>query len=138
MKRLILALAFTATAAFAQGNVIEQRKGQFKEMGGAAKAIGEMLKGEKPFDKAVSAAAFATIAKVSGTVPTLFPAGSYTGDTTASPKIADEKAKFEAMFVELGKSSMMLASADEAAFKAGAGGLLKQCGTCHETYRIKK
>jgi cytochrome c556 len=139
MKRIILALAFTATAAFAQGNLIEQRKGLLKEMGGASRPVGAMLKGEAPFNAAQVKAFADVVSKNSKLLPALFPAGSYTGDTTASPKIGEEKAKFDALFADMDKAAVTLASVtDEAVFKVQAGALLKSCGTCHETYRIKK
>lgn len=139
MKHIIIALAFSATAVFAQGNAIEQRKGLFKEMGGASRPVGAMLKGEAPFN-ATQVKAFAdVVSKNSKALPALFPAGTLTGDTTASPKIGEEKAKFDALFADLDKAAVMLASVtDEAVFKTQAGALLKQCGTCHEAYRIKK
>lgn len=138
-KYITLAALVASTLVFAQSSVIDQRKALFKEMGAASRPIGAMLKGEQPFDLKLVKAALENYSKNSKALPALFPAGSGTGDTKALPKIWEEQAKYNALFAELDtNATKALASiTDEASFKAQMGGILKSCGTCHETYRGK-
>lgn len=144
MKKLILAFALSAlsaTAAFS--DPIEDREAIMKAMGKAVGSVAPIAKGEAPFDAAAVAAAFAAInenaAKID--VATLFPAGSNTGESTASPKIWEDAAGFQAAVDKLKADAAAAAAANPAdleAFQAQFGAVTKNCGACHETYRIKK
>jgi cytochrome c556 len=136
-----LSLALAATAVMAQSAAIKERQELMKAVGGATKEPGAMLKGEAPFDLAKVQKALNTYIDASKKMPGLFPADSKTGgDTTAAPKIWEDKAGFDAGFKKLdADSTAALASIkDEASFKATFPGVLKNCGGCHETFRIKK
>ncbi len=144
MKKLILAFALTALSATASfADPIADRQAIMKAVGKAVGSVVPIAKGEAPFDAAAVAAAFATInenvQKID--VATLFPAGSEVGDTTASPKIWEDMAGFRAA-VDKYKADVTAAvaanPADLAAFQAQFGAVTKNCGACHETYRIKK
>lgn len=82
------------------------------------------------------------IARWAATVPTLFPAGSETGeDTKALPEIWSDRAGFEKIAAAAGAAATKLAEAARAndantvavQFKA----LGEQCGACHKGYRAK-
>ena len=62
------------------------------------------------------------------------------GDTAALPAIWDNKADFDAKFTKFGADAKAAQGAvkDLDTFKAAFGGLTKNCGGCHETYRAKK
>lgn len=133
--------AFGATAVVAQQNPIEARQALMKANGKAAGAIAKMVKGEAPFDLATAKKSFAEFQDAAAKMPTLFPPDSKTGgDTTASPKIWENMDDFKAKFVKFGAD----AKAGEASvkdldsLKAALGVIGKDCGGCHETYRIKK
>lgn len=142
MRRTVLlasVIALGVGAAFAQSGPIDQRKAEMKAMGGAAGAMGKMLKGEEAFDLAKVKTGLETIAKNAKSGPALFPAGSNAGDTKAQPAIWTDKAKFDGMFAKLATDATAAAGAikDEATFKAEAGKVLGNCGACHKEYRAQ-
>ncbi len=102
-----------------------------------------IAKGEVPFDAAAVAAAFATINENAQKmdVAVLFPVGSNTGESIAGPKIWEDAAGFQAA-VDKYKADVSAAvaanSSDLATFQAQFGAVTKNCGACHEVYRIKK
>jgi cytochrome c556 len=134
-------VALSSSAASA--DAIADRQAIMKATGKAVGSLVPMVKGEAPFDAAAVAAAFAAInenvQKID--VATLFPEGSTQGDTTASPKIWEDMAGFQAA-VDKYKADAAAAvaanSADLATFQAQFGAVTKNCGSCHEVYRIKK
>lgn len=132
-------LAFGVGAALAQSGVIDQRKAEMKAMGGAAGAIGKMLKGEEAFDLAKAKTGLETIAKNAKSGAALYPADSKTGDTKALPAIWDNKAKFDGIFAKLAADATAVNAAikDEASFKAEAGKVFANCGACHNDFRAK-
>lgn len=143
MKRFVLAglaVALGATAVFAQ-DVIAQRRDIMKGVGGATRDPGAMLKGEQPFDLAKVQRSLAVYQDSAKTMLSLYPANSKTGgDTSAAPKIWEDPAGFKAAFDKFAADSAAAAAAikDEASFKANFPNVLKNCGSCHESYRVKK
>ena len=144
MLRLAFAAALaacSATVVLAQSDVIAQRRDLMKANGGATKDPAAMLKGETAFDLAKVQASLAKYQETSAKMPTMYPDNSKTGgDTTASPKIWEDAAGFKAAFEKFANESKAAAAAikDEASFKANFPNVLKNCGSCHETYRVKK
>lgn len=143
MKRIViagLALAFGAGAVLAQ-DAIAQRRDIMKGVGGATRDPGAMLKGEQPFDLAKVQKTLATYEDAAKKMPGLYPAGTQTGgETSAAPKIWEDPAGFKAAFDKFGADSAAALAAikDEASFKANFPNVLKSCGSCHESYRVKK
>jgi len=144
MLRIAFAAAIaacTATVVLAQTDVIAQRRDLMKANGAATKDPGAMLKGETAFDLTKVQASLAKYQEVASKMPNLYPDNSKTGgDTTAAPKIWDDKAGFKAAFDKFAADAKAAATAikDEASFKANFPNVLKNCGSCHETYRVKK
>ncbi|MFC0282997.1 c-type cytochrome [Camelimonas abortus] len=137
---LVAAAAITAgaaTVAVGQGDPIAERKALFKQMGAALREPGKMLKGEATFDLAAVKAALETVATSSAKLPALFPDGSDTGDTAALAKAWEDRADFNARFVNLSKDARAaLASVTDAeSFRTVMPKLLGQCGACHKIYR---
>ena len=107
-----------------------------------AKDVGvlvKMVKGEAAFD---AAAVLAALTALNGNVQKIdvaasFPAGSDKGDTTASPKIWEDMAGFQA---EVDKFKAVTAAAAAApaqdldALKAQVGAIGQTCASCHQTY----
>lgn len=144
MKRVFLVaavLTLGVTAGVAQGDPIAARKAMMKGVGGAMGPMAAMMKGERPFDLATVKAGLETMNKSSKEIGALFPATSKTGgETTADEKIWSDAAGFTAALKKFdGDTTAALASIkDEASFKTEFGKVAANCGSCHNTYRIKK
>jgi cytochrome c556 len=136
-----LAVALGSSVVLAQSDVIKERQQIMKGVGAATRDPGAMLKGEAPFNLAAVQKSLAVYVDSAKRMPALFPANSQTGgDTTAAPKIWQDMAGFNSAFQRFGAdaSAALAAIKDEASFKAGFPAVLKNCGTCHEDYRLKK
>lgn len=144
MIRVALAatcLTIGLSAVVAQTNPVAERRNAMKGVGAATRDAAAIAKGEAPFDAAKVQAIFKVYADAAKKMPGLFPDGSKTGgETTASPKIWEDQAGFRAAFTkfETEATAASAASADLAAFRTGFGDVTKNCGTCHETYRVKR
>ncbi len=144
MKKLLLAfslVALSATSSFS--DPYADRSAIMKAIGKAVGSVAPIAKGEVPFDAAAVAAAFATINENAQKVDVavLFPVGSNTGESTAAPKIWEDAAGFQAAmdkFKADTAAAVAANSADLATFQAQFGAVTKNCGACHEVYRIKK
>ncbi len=138
---VVIAIAFSATAVIAQSDPISQRKELMKSVGGQARVGAQMVRGAEAFDVAKAQAVFATYASVAGKMPTLFPDNAKAGgETTAAPKIWDDMNGFKAAFAkfEADAKAAQASVTDLETFKVAFGNMGKNCGACHEVYRIKK
>lgn len=134
-------LALGVTAVVAQGDVIAQRKEAMKGVGEATKPVGAMMKGEMAFDLAAAQKALMTYQAVAKDYDKFFTDTSKTGgETTAAPKIWEDRAGFRKLLDKLSADSAAAATAikDEASFKAEMGKVLGNCKACHDDYRVKK
>jgi cytochrome c556 len=144
MIRTVLAVAAVALGAsvvVAQQDPIAARKALMKANGEQARLGTQMTKGEAPFDLAKAKAIFVTYQDAATKMPNLFPDNSKTGgETAASPKIWENKADFDAKFAKLGQEAKAAEAAvrDLDTFKAQFPEVQKNCGGCHETYRIRR
>lgn len=133
-------LGVTAVTAADEPQAVRQEL--MKKVGKAAGALGGIAKGEKPYDAEIVKASLTTISETVKVFPDHFPAGSETGmETEASPKIWENMADFKAKAAKLGSDTdAVLAQlpADQAGVGAAMGILGKDCGSCHEIYRLKK
>ena len=144
MKRLALVatvLALGGSFALAQQDPIAARKAIMKKNGDEAKIGNQYMKGEAAFDLAKAKAIFAAYQDAASKMPSLFPDNSKTGgDTAALPAIWEKKDDFVAKLKKLGEDAKEAEAkvTDEASFKAVFPNVQKNCGGCHETYRLKK
>ncbi|MGD9844311.1 MAG: cytochrome c [Variibacter sp.] len=143
MKRILLAIGAVAigVTAVAAQDAIATRKQLMKANGQEAKIGSAMVKGGAPFDLAKAKAVFAAYADAADKMGALFPPNSMTGgETTASPKIWEAKADFDAKLKKFGEEARTAGAAtkDLDSFKASFATVMRNCGGCHETYRIKK
>jgi cytochrome c556 len=144
MNRTLLAAAAVVigiTAVAAQSDPIAARREVMKGVGAQTKTGAAMAKGEAPFDQAKATQIFATYEDAATKMPNLFPANSKTGgETTAAPKIWEDMDGFKGRFSKFGDEAKKAKSSvkDLDSFKSNFGAVTKNCGGCHETYRIKK
>ena len=146
MKRAVVAvgiLMLGATAVIAQDQ-LKDTQTVMKNNGKNAGALSAIVKGEKPYDQATVDAAIAQFDDTAKKLPKLFPVSlkgkAFDGDYQTSDKIWDDKAGFDehiASFAKaVGDAKGKIKDADS--LKTQLGLIGKQCGGCHETYRVKK
>jgi cytochrome c556 len=135
------ALMLGVTAAVAQADVIAQRKTIMKSVGAATRTGTQMARGEAPFDLARAKEILAVYEDAAKRMPPLFPENSKAGgETSAAPKIWEDMAGFRAAFAKMEAESKQAVAAtkDHESFKTAFGDVTKNCGGCHQTYRITK
>lgn len=145
LRTVFIAIAIAGcgmSAVMAAGEPQEVRQGLMKGVGQSMGALVAIAKGEKPYDGAVVTASLETISKNVKAFPDQFPAGSETGmESEASPKIWENMDDFKAKAAKLGTevdATLAQLPADQAGVGAALGVIGKNCGGCHETYRLKK
>jgi cytochrome c556 len=144
LKKILIASALCLVAAGSLASAAdlgEQREATMKSIGGAMGAMGKIAKGISPYDAAVVKTSLTKINTSIKHFPSLFPEGSQTGKGAANPTIWQNKADFEAHAAKLASDSEMLLAqlpADKDAVGAAMGQLGKDCGACHQLYRLKK
>jgi cytochrome c556 len=147
MMRAVVAvgvLVLGVTAVVAQQDQLKETQTIMKGNGKNAGALSAIVKGEKPYDQATVDAALAQFEDTAKKLPKLFPASlkgkAFEGDYSPSDKIWQDKAGFDehiASFAKaVGDAKGKIKDADT--LKVNLGLIGKQCGGCHETYRIKK
>jgi cytochrome c556 len=147
MKRIVVVaavLAFSAGAVVAQQDQVKRTQAMMKDNGKNAGALSAMVKGEKPYDQSTVNAALAQFEDTAKNLPTLFPESmkglKLEGDYDPSSKIWEDKAGFESQIKSFAKvvadAKGKIKNLDT--LKAELPVIGKQCGGCHETYRIKK
>jgi cytochrome c556 len=130
-------------AVVAQQDLVKQTQTVMKSNGKNAGALAAMVKGEKPYDQATVDAALTQLDDTAKKLPTLFPVGmkglKADGDYSASPKIWEDKAGFDAHIASFAKAVTEAKGKikDIDSLKATWPAVGKECGGCHETYRIK-
>ena len=146
MRRAVVAvgiLMLGATAVIAQDQLKETQtimKGNGKNAG----ALSAIVKGEKPYDQATVDAALKQFEDTAKKLPTLFPASTKglkpEGDYGASSKIWEDKAGFDEHIASFAKvlTEAKAQIKDLETLKTTFPLVGKQCGGCHETYRVKK
>jgi cytochrome c556 len=146
MKRVLVVAAtllLGVGAVVAQQDVVKQTQTVMKGNGKNAGALAAIVKGEKPYDQATVDTAMAQFEDTAKKLPTLFPESTKglkpEGDYSPSPKIWEDKAGFEAKIASFSKvvSEARPKIKDLDTLKANFTAIGKQCGACHETFRLK-
>ena len=136
---VLAGLALGFSTVMAQSNPISERQQTMKGVGAATREGAAMAKGDAAFDAAKAQAVFKTYADAARKMPGLFPDTSKTGETTASPKIWEDQAGFKAAFAKFeADASAGAGVANLDGFRSAFGAATKNCGACHEAYRVKK
>jgi cytochrome c556 len=140
---VVVAFLVGIVAVSAQQDQVKATQAVMKGNGKNAGALAAMVKGEKPYDQATVDAAMAQFEETIQKFPTLFPDSikglKPEGDYSASPKVWEDRAGFNQQIASFSKA---VADAkgkikDLDSLKATLPVIGKQCGGCHETYRIK-
>jgi cytochrome c556 len=147
MKRTILvagAFLLGLGTVMAQQDQVKDTQAMMKGNGKNAGALAAMVKGEKPYDQAMVDAAITQFSDTAAKLPTLFPESikgkSFDGDYSPSSKIWEDQAGFSDHIASFTKAVNDAKGKikDIDALKAELPVIGKQCGGCHETFRIKK
>ena len=129
-------------AVVAQQDALKEAQTTMKGNGKNAGALAAMVKGEKPYDQATVDTALAQFTETAKKLPTLFPDSikgmQPEGDYQISPKVWEDKAGFAEHAASFGKAVSDAKIKDLDALKATLPVIGKQCGGCHETFRVKK
>ena len=140
---VVSVLACAGSTAMAQScqDVIDKRQAFMKKSADMAKIGSAMIKAETPFDLAKAKEILATFADDAAAMPTLFPDCSKTGDkTTVAPTIWEKPDDFKAAQAKF--SADVKAAQDSLkdldSLKASFQTIGKDCGGCHQTFRVKK
>ena len=145
MRKLVIAISVLAfTGAAASADPIADRQALMKERGKLVGTLSKVVKGEQAFDAAAVLDALKGLEANAEKFDTeaLFPVGSEQGsDTTAAPKIWEDKAGFNAAedkYLATVKAAAASAPADADALKGQLGAIGADCGACHQSFRLKK
>ena len=146
MKRVLVVagvLLLSVGAVVAQQEVANQTQTTMKATGRAMGSLAPMVKGEKPYDQAVVDTALTQLQDTAKKLPTMFPESikglKIEGDYSSSPKIWEDKAGFAAKIESFGKvvTEAKAKIKDLDSLKANVPAVGKECGGCHETFRLK-
>jgi cytochrome c556 len=136
-------LLLGVSAVVAQQDLVKQDQTTMKSNGKNAGVLAAMVKGEKPYDQAAVDAALTQLADTAKKLPTMFPESvkglKPEGDYSASPKIWEDKAGFDAHIATFAKAvaDAKASVKDLDTLKVSLPVIGKSCGGCHETYRLK-
>ena len=134
----ITVLTFS-TNVIGQDDPIAVRQASMKQVGGASKLLGNMVRGKIEYNSEDAQKALTQIRDAVAIFVENFPEGSDTGKTEAAPKIWEDMEGFQAA------SEKFMKDADEAiepagenldGLKASFGKVAANCKSCHQAYRI--
>ena len=137
----VLMLGVTAAAAQSCQDVVDKRQALMKKSAAVAKDGSAMIRGDAPFDLAKAQAIFATFAEDAAALPSLFPDCSKTAErTTAGPAIWDKADDFKAAIAKFAADvkAAQDSTKDLDSLKANFQTLGKDCGSCHQAFRVGK
>ena len=137
----ILAVGISAAAAQSCDDVVKTRQSLMKRSGEMGKVGASMVKGETPFDLAKVKEIFAAFAEDATSMPTLFPDCSKTvASSNAAPAIWENLDDFKKLTEKFAADVKQAQenTKDLDSLKASFAAIGKDCGGCHERFRIKK
>ena len=147
MKRSILVagtLLLSLGGVMAEPDQVKDTQAMMKGNGKNAAALTAMVKGEKPYDQATVDAALAQFDETARKLPTLFPDSikgkPFEGDYNPSSKIWEDKKDFAEHIASFAKvvTDTKGKIKDLETLKVTLPVIGKQCGGCHEPFRVKK
>lgn len=142
-----LPVVLTSALAFAHGGatgIVKERMDAMEAIGGNMKLIGQMLRGQAPYEtEALGRAAQAIAANGGEKLIHLFPEDSLMPPTEARPEIWQDWPKFSGYAMDMQTAAKGLAAqagqgVEKDAIAPAFGKLARTCKTCHEAFRIEK
>ena len=132
-------------AGMAQQDAVKLAQDTMKANGrNMGTVLSPMFKGEKHYDQAAVDTALNQFEDTARKLPAMFPASlkdaKWEGDYSPSPKIWEDKAGYDAKVASFAKvvTEAKAKIKDLDSLKANFPGIGKECGGCHETFRVKK
>jgi cytochrome c556 len=129
-----------AAVAVAQDNPVAKREQMMKDVGASMRVLGGIAKGDNAYDAEAVKTALTKISTDMKVFPDQFPAGSE-ANSAAAPAIWENMDDFKAKSLKFAADAdTILASmpADQAGVAEAMKTLGASCGTCHQTYRLKR
>jgi cytochrome c556 len=136
---LTMALVLVAGVAVGQDDPIGARQTLMKMNNASVRTAFGMATGKAPYDATQAAAAMNEIASDMEQFVTLFPEGSTSPNSEASPDIWTNMDDFKALAAKLAtdaKASAAAAPGGADAFKATLAAVNGDCMACHQKYRV--
>ncbi len=135
-----LGLVACTMAAAHQGvtnTTVMARMDAMSEVGARTRVLGQMTKGELPFDAELARDAAAQIAALAAKAPGLFAAPEDDPKSEARPEIWENFEDFEARSADLEAAARAAAGSveDPATLRSALGAIGATCKACHERYR---
>ncbi len=134
--------AVQAQGGRAPADLVEQRQGRMKALGGAMKTLTGFSKGEGQAPDAAKAAG--VLAAAGKAMPGWWPRGTAVGvgDSEAGPAIWTDANGFKQRLAAFASASAQMDAAAKTGDAVKVGGALRvvggSCKGCHDEYRIKK
>jgi cytochrome c556 len=142
---VVATLVLGAGAVMAQQDAVKSAQDTMKANGkNVGGVLSPMFKGEKPYDQAAVDAALNQLDDTAKKLPAMFPASikdaKWEGDYSPSSKVWEDKAGYDAKVASFTKAVTEAKAKikDLDSLKANFPGIGKECGGCHETFRLKK
>lgn len=139
-----LALSAAASVSQAAEDPIAVRKALMQANGAAAGVAGAMMKGDIDYNPAVAKSVITSMRAIAHSFGDFFPEGTTGEGTTASPKIWEDAAGYQAALAKFMADTDAAAAAsgkdgpaDVAAFQAAIGPVFGNCKSCHEGFRVQ-
>jgi cytochrome c556 len=135
----LMAVQLAVGAAAAADDVIAQRRELMLQNSHAA-LVGERMLRPGKFSVEKATAAMKTLQDNMTVFPTLFPVGSDTGNTLASPTIWENMDDFKAIAAKLvvdAKAAELAAADGQEAFRLPFIAVLSDCSACHPRFEKK-
>jgi len=135
----VVAGLVAATAAYAQTNVIQQRRAAMKAIGEQTDIAASILKGQAPFSVEKAELVFQTYKDKMVGFEKLFPPGSDTGETKATAAVWSDRAGYDAAIAKFNQAVADNAAngVTEAGFKAAFTAVAENCRACHQSYKSR-
>ena len=141
LEASLLMVAVAASAALAQGNVLDERQKLMEQNQNGWRSLRPMLQGQAPVDQAAVRKILETWGNNAKRIPTLFPDDTLgIKDTDALPAIKERREDFNALAAKLEADARaaQTVSLDKDNLRAELMKAGQACNDCHDRFRKKQ